>query len=74
MVDVIGAGFGRTGTASLKAALEHLGLGPAITCSRSSRTPRTPSPVGASHFAVALSVVGVDDGFGDPAVLVLGYR
>lgn len=28
MVDVIGAGFGRTGTASLKVALEHLGLGP----------------------------------------------
>ena len=28
MVDVIGAGFGRTGTASLKAALEHLGFGP----------------------------------------------
>lgn len=28
MLDVIGAGFGRTGTASLKVALEHLGLGP----------------------------------------------
>lgn len=28
MLDVIGAGFGRTGTASLKAALEHLGFGP----------------------------------------------
>lgn len=28
MVDVIGAGFGRTGTTSLKVALEHLGLGP----------------------------------------------
>ncbi|MFI0483830.1 sulfotransferase family protein [Actinomadura sp. 9N215] len=27
-MDVIGAGFGRTGTASLKAALERLGLGP----------------------------------------------
>ena len=27
-LDVIGAGFGRTGTASLKAALEHLGFGP----------------------------------------------
>ena len=25
---VIGAGFGRTGTKSLKDALEHLGLGP----------------------------------------------
>lgn len=28
MVDVIGAGFGRTGTASMKAALDHLGFGP----------------------------------------------
>lgn len=28
MVKIIGAGFGRTGTASLKAALEHLGFGP----------------------------------------------
>lgn len=28
MLEVIGAGFGRTGTASLKAALEHLGFGP----------------------------------------------
>lgn len=28
MLDVIGVGFGRTGTASLKTALEHLGFGP----------------------------------------------
>ncbi|GAA4617589.1 sulfotransferase family protein [Saccharopolyspora hordei] len=28
MVQIIGAGFGRTGTASLKAALERLGFGP----------------------------------------------
>lgn len=28
MLNVIGAGFGRTGTASLKAALERVGLGP----------------------------------------------
>lgn len=28
MLDVIGAGFGRTGTASLKVALERLGFGP----------------------------------------------
>ncbi len=27
-IEVIGAGFGRTGTLSMKAALEHLGLGP----------------------------------------------
>ena len=27
-VDVIGAGFGRTGTLSLKVALEELGFGP----------------------------------------------
>jgi hypothetical protein len=29
-MDVIGAGFGRTGTMSLKAALEHLGFGPCM--------------------------------------------
>lgn len=28
MVKIIGAGFGRTGTASIKSALEHLGFGP----------------------------------------------
>ncbi|OHV42016.1 MULTISPECIES: sulfotransferase family protein [Pseudofrankia] len=28
MVDIVGAGFGRTGTLSLKAALEQLGFGP----------------------------------------------
>lgn len=28
-LDIIGAGFGRTGTSSLKIALEHLGFGPA---------------------------------------------
>lgn len=28
MLNVIGAGFGRTGTTSLKVALEHLGFGP----------------------------------------------
>ena len=27
-LEIIGAGFGRTGTSSLKAALEHLGFGP----------------------------------------------
>ncbi|HVV20526.1 MAG TPA: sulfotransferase [Pseudonocardiaceae bacterium] len=30
MVDVVGAGFGRTGTLSLKAALERLGFGPCL--------------------------------------------
>ncbi len=29
-MDVIGAGFGRTGTLSLKAALEQIGLGPCM--------------------------------------------
>jgi Sulfotransferase domain len=29
---VIGAGFGRTGTLSLKLALEELGLGPRYQC------------------------------------------
>ena len=30
-IEVIGAGFGRTGTMFLKAALDDLGFGPAIT-------------------------------------------
>ena len=38
---VIGAGFGRTGTLSLKLALEELGLAPAITWSRPSPIPST---------------------------------
>jgi hypothetical protein len=38
---VIGAGFGRTRTLSLRQALERLGSGPATTCARSSRTRRT---------------------------------
>lgn len=41
MVDVIGAGFGRTGTASLKRALELLGFGPCHHMSEVLRQPRT---------------------------------
>ncbi len=37
---VIGAGFGRTGTTSLKAALEVLGFGPSYTLSEVFRNPR----------------------------------
>jgi hypothetical protein len=37
---VIGAGFGRTGTTSLKAALEQLGFGPGYTLSEVFRNPR----------------------------------
>src|ERR671912_2687224 len=36
---VIGAGFGRTGTTSLKAALERLGFGPSYTLSEVVRNP-----------------------------------
>jgi hypothetical protein len=36
---VIGAGFGRTGTTSLKAALERLGFGPSYTLSEVFRNP-----------------------------------
>ncbi len=36
---VIGAGFGRTGTTSLKAALEELGFGPSYTLSEVFRNP-----------------------------------
>jgi hypothetical protein len=34
-LQVIGAGFGRTGTHCLKLALEQLGFGPSTTCTRS---------------------------------------
>ena len=37
---VVGAGFGRTGTTSLKAALEVLGFGPSYTLSEVFRNPR----------------------------------
>jgi hypothetical protein len=37
---VIGAGFGRTGTTSLKAALERLGFGPSYTLSEAFRNPK----------------------------------
>ena len=36
---VVGAGFGRTGTTSLKAALEQLGFGPSYTLSEVFRNP-----------------------------------
>ena len=36
---VIGAGFGRTGTTSLKAALEELGFGPSYTLGEVFRKP-----------------------------------
>jgi hypothetical protein len=36
---VIGAGFGRTGTTSLKAALEELGFGPSYSLSEVFRNP-----------------------------------
>jgi hypothetical protein len=39
MVRVIGAGFGRTGTTSLKAALEELGFGPSYTLGEVFRNP-----------------------------------
>jgi hypothetical protein len=64
MVDVIGAGFGRTGTASLKRALELLGFGP---CHHMSEVLKR--PVTAAGWARALG--------GDTAVLpelLDGYR
>ncbi|MGF1470885.1 MAG: sulfotransferase family protein [Rubrobacteraceae bacterium] len=36
---MIGAGFGRTGTSSIKAALEHLGFGPCYHMTEMSRNP-----------------------------------
>jgi hypothetical protein len=38
-VKVIGAGFGRTGTSSIKAALEELGFGPCYHMSEMNKNP-----------------------------------
>ena len=50
-LQVVGAGFGRTGTHSLRVALDELGFGPAVACSRSSRIPdrKVPQWVAASE-------------------------
>jgi hypothetical protein len=64
MVDIIGAGYGRTGTASLKRALELLGFGPCHHMSEVLKRPGT-----AAGWARALG--------GDTAVLpelLDGYR
>ena len=64
MVDVIGAGFGRTGTASLKRALESLGFSPCHHMSEVLKRPET-----AARWTAALN--------GDASVLpgpVAGYR
>lgn len=55
MLDVIGTGFGRTGTASLKAALEHLGFGP---CYHMFEVIAQPERM--THWARALDGGGVD--------------
>lgn len=64
MVEVIGAGFGRTGTASLKRALEMLGFGPCHHMSEVLKHPET-----AAGWTAALR--GDDDVL---AGLVSGYR
>nr|WP_042180445.1 sulfotransferase family protein [Kibdelosporangium sp. MJ126-NF4]CEL14392.1 hypothetical protein [Kibdelosporangium sp. MJ126-NF4]CTQ88757.1 hypothetical protein [Kibdelosporangium sp. MJ126-NF4] len=56
MVEIIGAGFGRTGTASLKRALELLGFDPCHHMSEVLRQPRT-----TVEWTTALN--------GDPSVL-----
>lgn len=64
MVDVIGAGYGRTGTTSLKRALEMLGFGPCHHMSEVLKRPET-----AAGWASALT--------GDDRVLpwlLSGYR
>lgn len=64
MVEVIGAGYGRTGTASLKRALEMLGFGPCHHMSEVLKRPET-----AAGWAAALT--------GDDTVLpwlLSGYR
>lgn len=48
MLEVIGSGFGRTGTLSLKHALEQLGLGP---CYHMQEVLRRPSHIDAWHDA-----------------------
>lgn len=64
MVEVIGAGFGRTGTASLKRALELLGFGPCHHMSEVLKQPTT-----AAGWTAALG--GDDTALAD---LLAGYR
>jgi len=64
MVEVIGAGFGRTGTASLKRALELLGFGPCHHMSEVLKRPAT-----AAGWTAALRGDG-----GVLADLLAGYR
>lgn len=66
MVDVIGAGFPRTGTTSMKAALERLGLGP---CHHMSEVLESSSL--ADRWA---SIAGTPSGEVDWARLVEGWR
>ena len=63
---VIGAGFGRTGTTSLKAALEKLGLGPSYTLSEVFQNPE--------HFLVWEAASGPAGGEVDWEGFLAGYE
>ena len=63
-IKVIGAGFGRTGTLSLKGALEHLGLGP---CHHMLEVRKNPGRADAWHDAAQGGAADWDD-------ILRGYR
>ncbi|HMN86338.1 MAG TPA: sulfotransferase [Bauldia sp.] len=65
---VIGAGFGRTGTSSLKSALEQLGLGPCFHMSEFFRSPQSDA------LKARWTKVAFDPGPPDWEAVFAGYR
>lgn len=63
MVEVIGAGFGRTGTASLKRALELLGFGPCHHMSEVLKQPATAAGWTAALHGDGSVLAGLLDGY-----------
>lgn len=62
-LDVIGAGFGRTGTKSLKFALEQLGFGPCHHMTEVLKTPGAAEPWAAAAEGKPVDWDGVFDGY-----------
>jgi len=72
-MDVIGAGFGRTGTLSLKVALEQLGFGPCMHMIPLLQDPKTSALV---HRAVEGDIESLDvalDGYGSTVDWPMAY-
>src|ERR1700752_4054595 len=63
-LSVIGAGFGRTGTMSLKLALEQLGLGPCYHMIEVFKNPKAPGYWEAAAHGQPVEWEEVFDGYG----------